>query len=137
MSVTKRYHWNKKNGWAKFKFIYFNIVYKKGKENLDIDGLSRKHDSDTSLCIISIIIPQGILGVQTEYVKNQNTRKMIEEVHRNKEANSKYSWGKDIIWYKQRIYLPSWSKFKTQVLKENHDSPTVGHVGFFKTYHNT
>jgi hypothetical protein len=27
-------------------------------------------------------------------------------------------------------------KFKLQVLKENHDSPTVGHVGFFKTYYN-
>ena len=34
------------------------------------------------------------------------------------------------------MYLPSSSKFKTQVLKENHDSPTTGHVDFFKTYHN-
>ena len=45
--------------------------------------------------------------------------------------------GTYILWYKQRIYLPSSSKLKTQVLKENHDSPTTGHVGFFKTYHNT
>ena len=36
----------------------------------------------------------------------------------------------------KNIYLPSSLKFKTQVLKENHDSPTVGRVGLFKTYHN-
>ena len=36
-----------------------------------------------------------------------------------------------------RIYLPSSSKFKTKVLKENHDSPTIAHVGFFKTYYNS
>ena len=70
-------------------------------------------------------------------MKDPKTRKLFEEVENNKATNSKYSWEKDILWHKQRIYLPSSSKFKTQVLKENHDSPTMGHVCFFKTYHNT
>ena len=69
-------------------------------------------------------------------MKDPETRKLIEEVEKNKATNYKYSWEKDILWYKQRIYLPSSSKFKTQVLKENHHSPTTSHVGFFKTYHN-
>ena len=70
------------------------------------------------------------------HVKNQKTRKIIEEVETNGEINSKYSWGKDILWYKQMIYFPNSSKFKTQVLKENHDSPIARHVRFFKTDHN-
>ena len=35
--------------------------------------------------------------VQSEYVKDLETRKLIEEVENNKETNSKYSWEKDII----------------------------------------
>ena len=74
--------------------------------------------------------------VQSEYVKDLETRKLIEEVENNKETKFKYSWEKYILWYKQIIYLPNSSKFKTQVLKENHDSTIAGHVGFFKTYDN-
>ena len=111
-------------------------MYKKGKENRVVDILSKKHESDASLCAISIVVPERLSKVQIEYVKDPKTRKLIEEVENNKETNSKYLWEKDILWYKQRIYLPSSSKFKTQVLKENHDSPTGGHVGFLKTYHN-
>ena len=68
-------------------------------------------------------------------MKDLETRKLIEVVENNKETKSKYSWEKYILWYKETIYLPSSSKFKTQVLKENHDSPTIGHVGFLKMYH--
>ena len=45
--------------------------------------------------------------------------------------------GKINTMVQQRIYLPSSSKLKTKVLKENHDSLTIGHVGFFKTYYNS
>jgi len=34
------------------------------------------------------------------------------------------------------IFFPSSSKFKLQVLKENDDSLSAGHVGFFKSYYN-
>ena len=100
------------------------------------DGFSRKLDSDATLCAISIVIPEWITEVQTEYVKNPEIRKLIDEVEKNPTTNPKFTWENDILWYKQRIYLPNTSKFKLQVLKENHDSPTAGHVGFFKTYYN-
>ena len=116
--------------------LWFWHFVLKGKENRVIDNLSRKHESDGSLCSISIVVPEWISKVQCEYVKDPKTRKLIEEVENNKATNFKYSWEKDILWYKQRIYVPSSSKFKTQVLKENHESPIAGHVGFFKRSHN-
>ena len=75
--------------------------------------LSRKHESDASLCTISIVVLEWILEVQSEYVKDLETRKLIEAVENTKETKSKYSCKKYILWYKQRIYLPSSSKFKT------------------------
>jgi hypothetical protein len=69
-------------------------------------------------------------------VKNPEIKKIIKEVNNNVASCSKFTWENDILWYKGRIYLPNTSKFKIQILKENHDSPFVGHVGFFKTYYN-
>jgi hypothetical protein len=120
----------------KIQVFDFDILYKKGKENLVVDGLSRKLDNDATLCAMSIIIPEWISEVQTEYIKNPEIRRLIEEVERNPTANPKFTWENDILWYKQQIFFPSSSKFKLQVLKENHDSPSAGHVGFFKTYYN-
>ena len=45
-----------------------------------------------------------------------------------------FEWRNDILWYKGRIYLNSNSKFKVKVMKESHDSPAVGHAGFFKSF---
>ena len=97
-----------------------------------VDGLSRKHDSDITLCTISVVIPKWISEVQTEYVKNIEIRKLIEEVESKPTTNHKFTWVNGILWYKQRIYLPNSSKFKLQILKENHDSLTTNHVGFLK-----
>ena len=85
---------------SKIQVFDFNILYKKGKENRVADNLSRKHDSDASLCAISIVVLEWISEVQSEYVKDPETRKIIEEVENNKAMNSKYSWKKNILWYK-------------------------------------
>ena len=50
----------------KIQVFDFNILYKKGKENRVADNLSRKHESDASLCAISIIVPEWISEVQSE-----------------------------------------------------------------------
>jgi hypothetical protein len=116
--------------------FYFEILYKKGKENQVVDSLSRKEEGDVTLCSISIVIPEWISDVQAKYVKNLEIKKIIKEVNNNVASCSKFTWENDILWYKGRIYLPNTSKFKIQILRENHDSPSAGHVGFFKTYYN-
>lgn len=57
------------NGWAKSRCLTSIFSIKKGGENLVADGLLIKLDSDATLCVISIVIPEWISEVQTEYVK--------------------------------------------------------------------
>jgi hypothetical protein len=101
----------------KIQVFEFNIPYKKGRENLVVDGLSTELDSDATLCTISIVISEWISEVQTDCVKNPYIRKLIEEAERNPTTIPKFTWENYILWYKQRIFLPNSSKFKLQVLK--------------------
>ena len=45
---------------SKIQVFDFDILYKKGKDNLVVDMLSRKLDNDAMLCSISIIIIEWI-----------------------------------------------------------------------------
>ena len=63
---------------SKIQVFYFNILYKNGKENRVVDNLSRKNESYASLCAISIVVPRWISEFQSEYVKDTETRKIIE-----------------------------------------------------------
>ena len=107
------------------------IIHKKGKENVVADALSRK-DEDITSYSISVAIPEWMNELRSEYAKDPETSTIIN----NSNRDPKFEWKSDILWYKGRIYLNSNSKFKVKVIKESHDSPAAGHVGFFKYYYN-
>ena len=107
------------------------IIHKKGKENVVTDALSRK-DEDITSYSISVAIPEWLNEIRSEYAKDPETSTIIN----NSNHDPKFEWKNDILWYKGRIYLNSNSKFKVKVMKESHDSPATGHVGFFKSYYN-
>jgi hypothetical protein len=98
--------------------------------------LSRKEEGDVTTCSISIVTPEWIYDVQDKYVKNPDIKKIIEEINNNVASHSKFTRENGVLWYKGRIYSPNTSKFQIQILKENHDSLSTIHAGFFKTYYN-
>ena len=68
--------------------------------------------------------------IVVEYSKNTFAYELME-------GNTKDKWYKvvdDIIYYKNQIFLVLESKLKQKILKEVHDSPLAGHMGFLKTY---
>ena len=107
------------------------ILHKRGKDNVVADALSRK-DEEPTLLAMSVVVPEWLNEIRSEYAKDLEVTAIIN----NLPNNSKFEWKNDILWYKGRIYLSTNSKFKFKILKELHDSPSAGHVGFFKTYYN-
>ena len=108
------------------------ILHKRGKDNVFVDALSQ-NDEEVKAYAISTYVIDWLDEIQGEYVKDPDTYTLINDPNQV----LKFEWRNDIISYKGRIYLSPTSRFKTKVLKESHDSPTAGHVGFFKTYYNT
>jgi hypothetical protein len=114
----------------------FEIVYKKGKQNVVADALSRKDENvEAFLCAISIIQPDWIIEARDEWKNDEKVWTLIQRLQQDSSASDTFTWKNDSLWYKDRLYLCKNSQLKQKVLLELHTSPIGGHSGFLKTYH--
>jgi hypothetical protein len=65
-----------------------------------------------------------------EYSKNKFSCEVLD----GHVVDDRYRVLDDVIFYKDQICLVLESTLKGKVLNVFHDSPTIGHLGFFKTY---
>jgi hypothetical protein len=114
----------------------FEIIYKKGKQNVVADALSRKDEYvEAFLCAISIIQPNWIIEARDEWKNDEKVWTLIQRLQQDSNASDTFTWKNDSLWYKYRLYLCKNSQLKQKVLLELHTSPVGGHSGFLKTYH--
>jgi hypothetical protein len=114
----------------------FEIVYKKGKQNVVADALSRKdEDVEAFLYAISIIQPDWIIEAKYEWKNDEKVWTLIQRLWQDSSASDTFTWKNDSLWYKYRLYLCKNSQLKQKVLLELHTSLVGGHSGFLKTYH--
>ena len=114
----------------------FEIIYKKGKQNVLADALSREdEDVEALLCAISIIQPDWINEAREEWKNDEEVWALICKLQQDSSTSDTFSWKNDSLWYKDRLYLCKNSQLKQKILMELHNSPLGGHSGFLKTYH--
>jgi hypothetical protein len=114
----------------------FEIIYKKGKQNVVTDALSRKYEYvEAFLCVISIIQTNWIIEARDEWNNDEKVWTLIQRLQQDSSASDTFTWKNDSLWYKDCLYLCKKSQLKQKVLLELHTSPVGGHLGFLKTYH--
>jgi hypothetical protein len=122
--------------WLEFLSEYdFDIKHIKGKENKVYDALSRRvhlmhaiaismHQSDLKSRILNgLVTDQHYLQVK-ENLQQGNVQQKIKEYEINEDG---------LLMHKNRIYVLSFKELRNLVLKEMHDVPYVGHLGYQKT----
>jgi hypothetical protein len=124
-----------KQKWVTKLFGYdYEIIYKKGKENVVVDALSRKYEDEGSLFSLSFIVLDWLQVVHQEWLHDPKISHLIQQLQANSQVSPGYSWHNDELRYKGHLYLSKQSQLKSTVLSELHATPTAGHSGFTKTY---
>jgi hypothetical protein len=114
----------------------FEIIYKKGKQNVVEDELSIKdEDIEAFLCAISIIQPNWIIEAKDEWKNDEKVWTLIQRLQQDSSALYTFTWKNESLCYKYRLYLCKNSQLKQKVLLELHTSLVGRHSGFLKTYH--
>jgi hypothetical protein len=112
----------------------YEIIYKKGKENLVVDSLSWKYEEEGSLFSLSFIFADWFQIVFQEWWQDPKISSLIQKLQHDPQASPGYSWHNQELQYKGHMYLSKQPTLKSKVLSEFHGSPTIGHSGFAKTY---
>jgi hypothetical protein len=124
-----------KQKWVNKLFGYdYEIIYKKGKDNVVADALSQKDEDEGSLFSLSFIVPDWLQAVRQEWLQDPKSSHLIQQLQNKAPSPPGYFWLQDELRYKGYLYLSKQSKIKSTVLSELHATPTVGHSGFTKTY---
>uniref|UniRef100_A0A8R7R865 Integrase catalytic domain-containing protein n=1 Tax=Triticum urartu TaxID=4572 RepID=A0A8R7R865_TRIUA len=110
----------------------FTLQYKKGKENIVADALSRK----ISLMAISLVTPQWIVAVEDSYANDSTCKALLEKLLLSPDHSvNQNTLHSGIIRHKGRIYVGKDLSLRKKLLAALHASDLGGHSGMKATYH--
>eukprot|EP00253_Pinus_taeda_P009725 PITA_09725 len=76
----------------------FEIIYKKGKQNVVADALSRKdEDVEALLCAVSIIQPDWINEAREEWKNDKEVWAFIQKLQQDSSTSDTFSWKNDSL----------------------------------------
>jgi hypothetical protein len=86
----------KQQKWVTNIFGYdYEIIYKKGKDNVVVDALSIKYENEGSLFSLSFIVPDWIQAICQEWLHYPKSLHLIQQFHANSLVSPGYSWIND------------------------------------------
>jgi hypothetical protein len=79
--------------WVTKLFGYdYEIIYKKGKDNVVVDALSQKYEDEGSLFSLSFIVPDWLQAIRQEWLQDPKSSQLIQQLQSNAPASPGYSW---------------------------------------------
>jgi hypothetical protein len=78
--------------WVTKLFGYdYEIIYKKGKDNVVADALSQKYEEEGSLLSLSFIVPDWLQAVRQEWLQDPKSLHLIQQLETKDSAPPGYS----------------------------------------------
>jgi len=92
------------NKWlAKMLGYDYEIIYKKGKDNIVADALSRQFEEQSTLLAISLPILEWIEEARREWFSHPGLSQLISQFQVNPNSTKGYSWQDDILRFRDRV----------------------------------
>jgi hypothetical protein len=95
-----------KQKWVTKFFGYdYEIIYKKGKDNVVFDALYRKYEDEGSIFSLSLIVPDWLQVIHQEWLHDPKSLHLIQQLQANSTVSPRYSWLNYELQYKGCLYL--------------------------------
>jgi hypothetical protein len=107
------------------------VEYKKGKENIAADALSRR---DTHLMATTVITPAWTDSVEKSYIHDTHCQELLQKLSVNPNSQPSVTLHGGILRYKGRIYIGKDTTLQQQLLHSFHSSSIGGHSGMVASY---
>jgi hypothetical protein len=92
--------------WVTKIFGYdYEIIYKKGKDNVVAYALSQKYEDEGSIFSFSFIVPDCLQVVREESIHDPKISHLIQQLQSYSSVSPGYSWFHHELRYKGRFYL--------------------------------
>ena len=105
--LEQRLYSKEKQKWETKMLGYdFEIIYKKGNQNVVVDALSMKdEDVEALLYVILIIQRDWIVEALDEWKKDEKIWTFIQKLQQDPSSSNTFRWKYDLLWYKDCVYL--------------------------------
>jgi hypothetical protein len=114
--------------------LQFKVVYRKGKENLAVDALSRVNHLFV-LQAVSEAQPMWLQEVYNSYTTDPKAQELLTQLAVTSPNEQGYSLDKGLIKYQGKVWIANNSAIQTKVITAFHSSALGGHSGAMATYH--
>jgi hypothetical protein len=114
--------------------LKFKVHYRKGKENLAADALSRVGHL-MAIQAVSEVHPIWMQEVLNSYETDVQAQGLLLQLSVSSPSASGYSLHQGLIRYKGKVWIAQNSALQTKIIAAMHASPIGGHSGATPTYH--
>lgn len=109
----------------------YTIEYKKGKENIAADALSRR---DVKCHAITVAVPEWMEDIKLSYVQDPDSGKLLSKIAKDVSDPPQYSVKDGIIRHGAKIYVGATTNMRLTLLENFYQSALGGHSGAKATY---
>ncbi|PKA46982.1 putative mitochondrial protein [Apostasia shenzhenica] len=115
----------------------FEIIYRKGQENIAADALSRRTQT-ASITLNAVLegMPTELLnGVRNSWNLDAKLLDIIRQLQNKITVNKPYTWQNNLLRWKGKLVIGSDFALRQQLIQMIHMGSMGGHSGFIPTLH--